>query len=303
MDRARPPLAIALVVVVVGGCSLRRLALDQTASILKDSLPAFETEWDFELVESSLPASIKVVEGFLASAPDNRDLLLMAAQAYASYALVVLEDQLERAPEDSPAAAALGLRVREMYLRGHRYGLALLATRHPGIHAAFAGDQAALERALAACAARDVPALFWAGMPLASAVNVARDDVTMLPYLPRAKALVARALELDEKYYHGGAHMIFGALLGSMGKMLGGDPERSRKHFARALEITGRRFLMVQLMYAKTLAVQTQDRNLFRKLLGEVLKAELAIYPEQKLANVAAKRRARRLLAREAELF
>ena len=56
-------------------------------------------------------------------------------------------------------------------------------------------------------------------------------------------------------------------------------------------------------MYAKTLAVQTQDKALFKKLLGEVLKADLSIYPEQNLANVAAKRRARRLLKQMDDLF
>jgi predicted anti-sigma-YlaC factor YlaD len=114
---------------------------------------------------------------------------------------------------------------------------------------------------------------------------------------------VTRALELDEGYYHAGGHMIFGALFGGMSKTLGGDPEKARKHFDRALSLTRRRFLLVQVMYAKTLAVQLQDPALFKKLLDEVLAADLSIFPEQKLANVAAKRRARRLLARQGELF
>jgi hypothetical protein len=285
------------------GCSMRQMALDQTAAILKDSLPAFEKEWDFELVAAALPASIKMVEGFLQSGPDNADLLLMVAQAYTSYALVVLEDQLEQTEEDSPLALAVTVRTREMYLRGHRYGLRLLRANHPDAEENFRGPLEQLERWLKTCDLQDVPGLFWAGMPLAGAVNISRDDVTMIAFLPKAKALVARALELDETYYHGGGHMILGALYGSMSEKLGGDPRQAATHFSRALELTKRQFLLVQLMYAKTLAVQLQDAALFKKLLEEVRTAPLEINPGQKLANVAAKRRARRLLARAEELF
>ncbi len=97
--------------------------------------------------------------------------------------------------------------------------------------------------------------------------------------------------------------MILGSLYGSMGPSLGGDAAKAKKHFDRALALTERRFLLVQVMYAKTLAVQNQDLPLFKKLLNEVLDAKLEIFPQQKLANVAAKRRARRLLKRADELF
>lgn len=285
------------------GCSLQRMALDQTAGILKNAMPAFEREWDFDLVAAALPANIKVIEGFLQTGPDNADLLLMVAQAYTSYGLVILEDQWEQAEEETPAWSKLAARTREMYMRGHRYGMRLLELRHPGISEAFKKGLKDLEPHLARCELEDVPGLFWAGMPLATAINMSRDDVAMIAYVPKAKALVARVLDLDEGYYHAGSHMIFGGLYGSMGKMLGGDTAKSKLHFDKALKLTGRTFLLVQLMYAKTLAVQLQDQKLFDSLLKEVLEAKLEINPEQKLANVAAKRRARRLLARKDELF
>jgi hypothetical protein len=294
---------LLLSLLLPAACDLQRFTVKQTAAILKQTLPAFETEWDFQLVEDSLPGTVKVVEGFLQADQGNADLLLLSAQAYTSLALVVMEDRLERTPEDSPEAALLTMRTREMYLRGHRFGLRLLDKRHRAFGDDFGKDMETLERRLRECTREDVPGLFWAGMPLASAVNLSRDDVTMISLLPKAKALVARALELDETYYHGGGHMIFGALLGSLSPTLGGDPNKSRAHFEKALSLTGRRFLMVQLMYAKTLAVQLQDRKLFDSLLDEILKADLSIFPEQKLANVAAKRRARRLQARAKELF
>jgi predicted anti-sigma-YlaC factor YlaD len=296
-------LCSAVLLSLTTGCSLRRMAVDQTAAILKDSMPAFEKEWDIELVAVALPPNIKMVEGFLVSAPDNPDLLLMAAKAYTSYGLVILEERLDRTEEDTPQAQRLTAKTREMYLRGHRYGMRLLQLRHPGIIEAFNRGPQKLEPLLEGCEKEDVPGLIWAGMPLATAINIARDDVAMIAKVALAKALVNRAMELDETYFYGACHLVFGALYGSMGKMLGGDPDKAKKHFERALELTKRRFLLVQFMYAQTLAVQLQDQDLFKKLLGEVLEAKLEIFPEQKLANVSAKRRARLLLARMDELF
>jgi predicted anti-sigma-YlaC factor YlaD len=301
------PLHLTLItlalILAASGCSLQRMALDQTAGILKKAMPAFERDWDYDLVAAALPGNIKVIEGFLQAGPDNRDLLLLVSQSYTSYGLVVLEDEWERAEEDTPQSAKLAMRTREMYMRGHRYAMRLLEQRHPGISAAFKKNLEELEPHLARCSAEDVPGLFWSGMPLATAINMSRDDVAMIAYVPKAKALVARALELEEGYYHAGGHMIFGGLYGSMGQMLGGDPKKSQQHFDKALKLTKRKFLLVQVMYAKTLAVQNQDQKTFDALLKEVLEAKLEIFPAQKLANVAAKRRARRLLAKKDELF
>ncbi|PID39743.1 MAG: hypothetical protein CSA65_07220 [Proteobacteria bacterium] len=292
-------------------CSLKSIALKQTVGILKESLPAFEQEWDYELVERSLPANIKTVEGFLVSAPNDQDLLLMLARAYGAYAMVLIEDRMEQAKARADASDAIEtpevdrhrLRAREMYSRAHRYALRALEERRPGFSAAFAKGRDALKRALKTCDKDDVPALFWVGMPLASAVNIGRDDVTMIAKLPHLEALMTRVVALDEGYYYAGAHLVLGGLYGGVGKMLGGDPVKAKKHFERALILTKRRFLLVQTMYARTLAVQLQDKKLFRSLLEEVLTATSAILPEQRLANVAAKRKAARTLARQGELF
>lgn len=304
--------AVALAALAsLSGCSLRTMAVKQTVGMIKESMPAFEREWDYELVEQSLPASIKTVEGFLVSAPENADLLLMLSRAYSAYAMVLIEDRMEREKakadatdvEDAPASERQRLRAREMYQRAHRYALKALEQQRSGFSAAFNKGREPLQKALAACDKDDVAGLFWTAMPLASAVNIGRDDVKLLAWLPQIRALMERVVELDETYYFGGAHLVLGGLFGGVGKMLGGDPVRAKKHFDRALALTKRRFLLVQTMYARTLAVQVQDRKLFESLLREVLTAKLDILPAQRLANVAAKRKAERTLKRANELF
>lgn len=284
-------------------CNIQRMALDQTAAILKQTSPALEMESDYEFAVAALPASIKTFEGFLQSGKDNANLLELTAMGYASYGLVALEDQWERAEDMSDEADVLAKRARNMYLRAHGYGLQLLELNHPGFTAAYEKGREHLDGALKQLGREDLPGLLWSAMPLFLAVNISRDDVTMVAKVPQAKALVVRLVELDPAFYNAAGHMILGALYGSVGKMMGGDPEKSKKHFEQALLLTKRRFLLVQVMYAQTLAVQLQDRALFDKLLEEVKKAKLSIFPGQALANVLAKRKAGRLVAKADEFF
>jgi predicted anti-sigma-YlaC factor YlaD len=296
-------LILATASTLPAGCDIQRLAVNQTAALLTKAMPAFETDPDYLFVKAAMPGNIKTMEGLYQVAQDNPDLLFMLAQAYTAYALVFLEDEFEAAEDMTDAQEFAQKRARDMYMRGHRFGLKLLTQRHPVMAEAIEKGGKLLDGALESCTHLDVKGLFWTAMPLASAVNLSKEDVEMIARMPQAKAMIAKVLELDPGYYDAAPHMIFGALYGSMGKMLGGDPEKAKKHFEKALELTKRRFLLVQVMYAMTSAVQVQDRPLFDKLLKEVLEAELSIYPEQKLANVAAKRRAKRLQAKADELF
>ena len=105
-----------------------------------------------------------------------------------------------------------------------------------------------------------------------------------------------RLLEIDDTVEQGGSHIFFGVLYGSKPKMIGGDPERSRSHFERALEISNRSFLMAQVLYAATYSRMVFDRELHDSLLEEVIAFELDQTPDNRLSNQIAKRRAEELL-------
>ena len=107
----------------------------------------------------------------------------------------------------------------------------------------------------------------------------------------------------DSSFYFGGADLFLGALYGSRPRMLGGDADRSRAHFERALAINGGEFLMTHVYYARSYAVQTQDEALFEDLLMTVEKTPLEVLPEYKLANAVAKEKAKLLIARKSDLF
>ena len=125
---------------------------------------------------------------------------------------------------------------------------------------------------------------------------MARDDPDLVADLPLAIELVERSVELDAGYYYGAGHTFLGVVDSSRDTGIGGNPEKGREHFERALALTGRKALLVQLNYAQYYAVQKQDRALFLALMREVTSAPNPADSELTLSNTVARRRAERLL-------
>jgi len=117
------------------------------------------------------------------------------------------------------------------------------------------------------------------------------------------EAMMNFVRERDPGYFYGGADFFLGTIAGSRPPMLGGSPASSKEHFDRALSLSGGKFLLTYVYYARTYAVQVQDSVLFGSLLTAVDTASLDILPAARLSNAVAKRKAALLRAKTAELF
>ena len=129
------------------------------------------------------------------------------------------------------------------------------------------------------------------------------DDVMAFAEISKVEKVMQRVLELDPAYHHAGPHMFLGSFYGGRTKLLGGNPEKARYHFEQSLQLTKNKFLLNQVMYARTYAVQMQDQPFFEFLLNRVLQTPSDILPEQRLANQVAKIKAKQLLELTDELF
>ena len=67
--------------------------------------------------------------------------------------------------------------------------------------------------------------------------------------------------------------------------------------------MTDNRFLLTHFLYAKTYAVQNQDRELFDRLIDTVFESPSSVFPQQRLANEVAKLKAENLAGMVDELF
>ena len=110
-------------------------------------------------------------------------------------------------------------------------------------------------------------------------------------------------VQVLQRIHDGGAHFFLATLAGSKPKILGGDSSASHDLFERCLKINHGQFLMTYLYYARSYAVQTQNRELFEQCLSTIDATSLDILPEARLSNAIAKKKAKLLREKIDKLF
>jgi hypothetical protein len=291
----------------LAGCDMTKFTARSSAGLFERAAPAFDELADYEFAKQAAPASIMQLEGILRIEPEDPRLLLAAAQAWTSYAFGFVEDEAELAEQRGDLAGAdrQRARARRMYLHARDLGRRWLSERASGAEQALSAGPDKLQAFLARelDEESDAKALFWTGNAWGAAIDISRDDPALLADLPLARTLVEHSVRLDERYYGAAGHVFLGCSHATLSPALGGDPKAAHRHFERALALTRRTALMVQINYARCYAVQTQNRGLFVSLLGETSRASVDLNPQARLPNEVARRRAARLLSRVDELF
>ena len=280
---------IAVIVFILQGCSTSQMAVRMALPLVEGQYVSIQEEMDPYLAERAIPANLKMMEGFLKEDEKNLDLLNGLAEGFCSYAFSFLEDT-------TPGRAVA------LYLRGRNFAVQAVS-QETGIENLDRLAPEPFKAALAKMNKENVPALFWLGQCWGGWLMLSLDNPRAFADISKVEWTMQRVLELDGSFHYGGAHMFLGAYYGSRSKLLGGDPEKSRYHFEESLKSSGNRFLMNRLMYAKTYAVQVQDRKLFAEQLKMVLEASTEILPEKRLANEVAKLKAKRLLELADDIF
>ncbi|WP_208597706.1 TRAP transporter TatT component family protein [Desulfogranum mediterraneum] len=269
---------------VLSGCA-RMVA----GSFIRPTLANLQRQTDIELVCEGTPSFLLMMDSMLASSPRDKQLLLTATQAFSGYAAAL--DECNR-PE----------RAVTVSNKARLYGMSLLWNGADPQEVSTL-PLADLEQTLAELDRSRVDHLFWAGNGWSTWIRHQQGSPASLAQLVRVEQIMLRVLELDESYYHGGAHLFLGSYYGSKPKLLGGKPMTSRAHFERALALGKRQFLPALVLYARSYARMAFDRELFVKLLEEVLDFPLESRPDLGLANQLARRQAARLLEQTDQFF
>ena len=74
-------------------CSVNKLAIKTTGSIIEYGMDALMEESDLVFAKESAPANLKLLEGLIKGDPENGKLLISASKGFSSYTLAFLEDE------------------------------------------------------------------------------------------------------------------------------------------------------------------------------------------------------------------
>ncbi len=145
-----------------------------------------------------------------------------------------------------------------------------------------------------------LPAMYWYASALGKWAR-AKGFGVLIGQKDNIKATMARALELDPNYYHGGPHRYFGAFYAIAPSFAGGDLEKSREHYDKSLVISDY-FLGTKVLMAENLATKLDDEEMFDRLIEEVLATDLSTAPEEIQAEMAVeKKKAEELKVKKGE--
>lgn len=283
------------------GCSIKRFAVNKIGDSLAGSSTTFASDDDPELIAAAVPFSLKLMESLLETSPKHRGLLLATASGFTQYAYAFVEQEADRIEnEDFSKAQAERARAKRLYLRARDYGLRGLEVDHKGFAAAL---RARPRDAVGRMKKKDVPLLYWTAAAWGAAVSLSKDDPNLVADQPLFEALIDRAFELDEMFDSGAIHSFLISYEPARQGAAGDPNERARRHFERAVALTGGQSASPFVSYAEAVSIMTQNRAEFDSLLQRALDIDPDAKPEWRLANLIMQRRARWLLSREDDLF
>jgi hypothetical protein len=292
---------LASAVVALPACSIKTMAVKTVANTLSDTGDVFTRDDDPDLIRDATPFALKLYESLLESVPTHVPLLVSTCGGFTQYGYAFLEAEADGL-DASRRAEAIALRDRALkhYLRARGYCLRGIDARFgKGSSQALLQDPAA---AVKKAEKRDVPLLYWSAASWGAAISLGIDRPDLAVDFPTVRALADRALALDPTWNRGAIHELM-ISLDSLPEALGGNPERAREHFKMAVEIQKGLSPGPYVALATGIAVPTQDRAEFERLLKEALAIDPEKDPSNRLVTLVTQRRARVLLERVDEKF
>ena len=300
----RPPLGhlLALIALSPACAAVQGATKAGMTPILVNGVDGFLTEPDVEVAEGAIVANMKLIEGVVATYPDDVVLLNMAAMARANYAFGFVQDRLEALRLAHPEAQDAALVLQDRVLMSYRAGRAY-AERALFENSGFAdviGERRledvsieTLQAALAELGEDDATAVFWLAFNWGGAMQTNLDPVEATQ-LPKVELLTKAALALDEHvFYDVGPHMLAGVFFGFRSPALGGDPKQALAHLDKAKAMGG--VLLPDVLKAQFVYAQTEQAEAFEATLKAVIEATPR--PDRALLDTLAQIKACRLLA------
>ncbi len=244
--------------------------------------------WDKRTDRAALTQAIAIWEQLAQQNPGNTEILTSLSRAY-----YLLGDAFMRLAGESEAMLVT---FEKGMLAGER---AMMASSPEFTAKVQAGEE--VQDAVTLIPPAGQAAIYWYAANTGK-FAAAKGFTTRLFYKDRLFALMQRVLAIDENYFYAAPHRYFGGFYAIAPSFAGGDLNKSKEHFEKALNIDSR-YLGTKVLYAEFYATKANDKELFTRLLNEVKSADPAVVPEIMPENTLEQEKAERLLSQTGELF
>jgi len=279
---------------VVAGAVILMLALPGCSSLVssvasgaaENLSTALLDQDDPQLVREATPAYLILLDSF-ARDSNSPATLGAAAELYAAYGIVFVND---------------ADRAMTLTARARTYGRQALCAADRSACELTGLNFDAYSAIINALKPRAADAAFSYSIANLAFIRAHSGDFTALADLPKIEVVLNRVLEIGEQTRRADVYRYLGILNSLRPPALGGNPERGREYFEKAIELSGGADLSAKVDLAQTYARLVYDRELHDRLLVQVLEADPRA-PGLTLFNKIAQEQAGELLASADDYF
>lgn len=286
---AQTQIILAFLVVAFFSClaGCASVVSSATNGMAENLSAAILNQDDPETVRDGAPAYLLMMDSFVEGAPEDEGMLRAAAELYAAYGIVFVDDEE---------------RSRRLTRRSLKYARQAMCAVNADTCSLWEKPYEAFEAGLEAIRPREAPSLFTLGLAWLAYIQAHQSDWSALADLPKAQSTLLRVGQLDAGWRPADREHYLAILSTIRPPALGGQFDQGRAHYERAIELTHGRNLSVQVDFARYYARTLYDRELHDTLLMGVLEASPE-HPGLTLFNTLAQREARLLLASADDYF
>lgn len=276
-----------LVIGVAGAAGCGSLISGAATDFAGNLAEAVVNQPDPGIVRDGIPSYLLLLDSFLEGDPDNQQLLGAAAEMYAAYAAVFVDEPIR--------AKRLSSRARDYAARG-------LCLSYESACEWGAIDYDVFEQSLAATKPEHADGLYSYALASLAYVRAHSDDWNALANLPQMEAMLVRLREIDSGDREASLLTYLGIMLTLRPAGLGGEPERAKGFFEQALALSDGQDLAIKLELARAYARPLYLRELHDQLLNDVVGSD-PIVDGYTLTNTLAQAEAAKLLASADDYF
>jgi hypothetical protein len=269
---------VPLLLLLLSACA--SMMQSATTGLAANLNSAIMNQDDPETVRDGAPAYLLMLDSFIEGSPDDAAMLGTAAELYAAYGVIFVEDKK---------------RAGRLTSRALSYGQQSLCASNKaacGVHDLSFKE---FEKALLELDKSDAVSLFTYALTSIAYIKVHSDDWGAMAKLPRVESALKRVQVLDANHKAVQVEHFLAVLNTIRPPALGGNFDAGKAHYERALSLSEGKDLSINVDYARYYARTLYDRDLHDRLLKEVMSAE----PNQDgytLFNTLAQREAQELL-------
>jgi len=247
---------------------MRSTALGVTSPLFFEAGAGFERERNWDFFKTSVPGNLKLLDGLLAVKPNDTYLLSAVIKGYAGYAFTVnetlyLSDKFAERRKSFHKDQALfhytkALDYGRRYLKNHdvTFDKVIKEQKNPKGAITFLRSELPTSKA-------SVEAVVYTAQALASLINLQKNDMFLVSYLPVAKSLFDWACEIDPRVGHGVCQLFKASYEASRPRMLGGNPEKGKEIFKKAIANNPHQWL-IRVAFLEHYVIPMSDENEYR---------------------------------------